>query len=592
MRQRTLLCFGVLFAFALGVSVSAPPVVAQQSRAKPSSGAAGIISGVVKDASGVPQLGATVELLAEAPGVLVTRQLFTNTQGLFKAENLQPGLYTVRVTLAGFLPAFEKHIQITPNLTTVVRIELESLYASIEQLRRAPTNAPVEPDDWKWVLRSAPGLRPVLQWHEEETDDSSAVIADTGRGRQLGRIEITSGARRPGSVSNIDSSPATAFAYDQRIDRDNHIVFAGQVNYDEDAPAGGLAAMWLPTGSLQNGPQSTMVLREAKIGPAGLVFRGVRLEQSGSLNFGDNSVLHVGGEYVLVGAGSSAWNLRPRINWESRLAPNWYVDAMYVSLPADVAYSDNPVSDLIDGNSSTILATALNQLDSFPALLWHDRKPVLENGRHEELSAERKLGGGRGVFQIAAFHDDNTHVALFGKGNDLPGGEYFQDFYSKGFAYDGGSSVSWGTRAALRERITDDLEVTTIYAFSGALVPVTAPEGPLREALRTLPRHSAALKLTGRVPVTHTRLTAGYKWINGPALSRVDPYGESVYDVNPYLHVGIRQPLPWTVLGRWEANAECDNLLAQGYVSMAMNDGQILLVPSFRSFRGGLSLQF
>jgi len=65
-----------------------------------------------------------------------------------------------------------------------------------------------------------------------------------------------------------------------------------------------------------------------------------------------------------------------------------------------------------------------------------------------------------------------------------------------------------------------------------------------------------------------------------------------LYDVNPYLHVGIRQPLPWTVLGRWEANAECDNLLAQGYVSMSTADGQILLVPAFRSFRGGLSLQF
>lgn len=592
MRQGTLLCFGVIFASALGVCFGASPASAQQSRAKSTPGSPGIISGLVKDASGVPQLGATVELLAETPGIIVTRQLLTNTQGLFKAGNLQPGPYTVRVTLAGFLPALEKHIQITSNLTTVVRIELESLYASIEQLRRAPTNAPVESDDWKWVLRSTSGLRPVLQWHEQDTEDSSSVVADTGRARQLGRIEITGGARRPGSVSNIDSSPGTAFAYDERIDRDNHVVFAGQVSYDDESPAGGLAAMWLPTGSLQNGPRSTMVLREAKIGPDGPIFRGVRLEQSGTLNFGDNSFLRVGGEYVLVGAGSSAWNLRPRINWESRITPNWYVDAMYVSLPADVAYNDNTVSDLIEGDSPTILATALNQLDSFPALLWHNRKPVLENGRHEELAVERKLGGGRSLFQIAAFHDDNSHVALFGKGNDLPGGEYFQDFYSKGFAYDGGSSVSWGARAALRERISDDLELTTIYAFSGALVPVTTPEGPLREVLRTLPRQSASVKLSGRVPVTHTRLTAGYKWINGTALSRVDPYGESVYDVNPYLHVGVRQPLPWTILGRWEANAECDNLLAQGYVSMAMNDGQILLVPAFRSFRGGLSLQF
>ena len=590
MRHGSLLCFGVLLASTLGVCTNAPSAAAQ-NRGKPVSGLSGIISGVVRDSSGVPQLGATVELLAEAPGVVTAHQLLTNTQGAFHAENLQPGLYTVRVTLAGFLPAFEKHIQITSNLTTVVRIELESLYASIEQLRRTPSTAPVEPDDWKWVLRSTSGLRPVLQWHEEDTDDTSVVIADTGRVGQLGRVEITGGARRPGSASNIDSAPGTAFAYDQRIDRTNHIVFAGQVSYDQDSPAGGLAVMWLPTGSVQNGPRSTMVLREAKIAPDGPVFRGVRLEQSGTINFGDNNSLRVGGEYVLVGAGSSAWSLRPRLNWETRVTPNWYVDVLYVSLPADVDYAENSVLNLLDERSPSVLATALNQLDAFPALLWHDRKPILENGRHEEIALERKVGA-RSILQVAGFHDDNRHVALFGKGNDLPGGEYFQDFYSKGFAYDGGSSVTWGARAALRERITDDLELTTIYAFSGALAPVTTPEGPLRDVMRTVPRQSAALKLSGKVPLTGTRLTAGYKWINGTALSRVDPYGESLYDVNPYLHVGIRQPLPWTMLGRWEANAQCDNLLAQGYVSMATSDGQVLLVPAFRSFRGGLSLQF
>jgi len=171
-------------------------------------------------------------------------------------------------------------------------------------------------------------------------------------------------------------------------------------------------------------------------------------------------------------------------------------------------------------------------------------------------------------------------------------GDYFQDFYSKGFAYDGGSSVSWGTRAALRERIAEDLELTTIYTFSGALVPTGTLDGALRDALRTAQRHSASADLGGKTPVTRTWLAAGYKWVSGPALSRLDPYGEDVLDTSAFLHVGIRQPLPWPTFGRWEANAECDNLLAQGYVSLRTHDGQVLLVPAFRSFRGGLSLQF
>jgi len=207
------------------------------------------------------------------------------------------------------------------------------------------------------------------------------------------------------------------------------------------------------------------------------------------------------------------------------------------------------------------------------------------------LAAERKIGT-RGVFQMAAFHDDYSHVALFGRGSSLSPEEFFQDFFSKGFAYDGGASSDWGGRIALREKLSDDLELTAIYAFSGALVPVAEMDGGLREGLRTAQRQSVATKITAKIPQTGTHLTAGYKWINDTALSRVDPYGEAAYQVSPYLNVGIRQPLPRMLFGRWEASAECDNLLAQGYFSLNTRDGQLLLVPAFRSFRGGVSLQF
>jgi len=107
-----------------------------------------------------------------------------------------------------------------------------------------------------------------------------------------------------------------------------------------------------------------------------------------------------------------------------------------------------------------------------------------------------------------------------------------------------------------------------------------------------MPRQSLAAKVTARVPRSGTNLSAGYKWISGMSVSRVDPYGESIYQINPYLFIGIRQPLPRFALGRWEANAECDNLLGQGYVPLNTAEGPVLLVPAFRSFRGGLSLQF
>jgi hypothetical protein len=589
------LCFGILFATTaclfVGASNSAAQTKNPQSNAaKPT---AGVLSGVVRDSSGVPQLGASVEVSSETPGVTGMRQFLTNTQGVFRGDRLTPGLYTVQVTLAGFLPTIERHVRISSNLTTMVRIEMETMFASIEELRRPPSGALVEADDWKWVLRSGAVLRPVLQWREDETENSSALVIDTPTPTTpLGRLELTDGARHPGSVSNVGSAPATAFAYDLKIDGGNHIVFAGQASYDEESPAGGLAAIWMPTGSMLNGPKSTVVLREAKANAEGTMFRGVRLDQEGTLAFGDRSLVRLGGEYVLVGVGSSAWAIRPRIKWETKISPNWYVDVIYAALPMGAAMDDQLNDAQSPFSTSSVLTNALDQLDSFPTLLEHAGKPVLENGRHEELAVERRIGP-HSVLQIAGFHDDNNHVAIFGKGMGLPIGEYLPDLYSNGFAYDGGSSNDWGARAALRQKITDDLEVTAIYAFSGALVPTAnLTDGALRDALQTMARQSATLSVTTKVPKVGTKVTAGYKWIDGDAVSRIDPYGEGVFNVSPYLHVGIRQALPKFALGRWEASAECDNLLAQGYVPMATRDGQVFLVPAFRSFRGGLSLQF
>jgi hypothetical protein len=562
---------------------------AAQAPAKP---ALGSLSGVVRDGSGIPQLGATVEVLSEAPGISAARQFLTNTQGLFRGEKLVPGFYTVRVTLAGYLPSLEKHVRISSNLTTVVRIELESMFASIEQLRRPPANGAVEPDDWKWVLRSSSGLRPVLQWSDDDgTPGGYGVVLEQAASLPRARIDFTDGARRPGSASSIGGAPGTAFAYDQRIDKFNHIIFAGQVSYDEVSPAGGIATVWLPTGSAQTGPESTIVLREARLGPNGPTFRGVRLDQGGTFALGNRFILRVGGEYVLVGAGASAWALRPRMKLESKLSPNWYLDVVYGSSPTGTAPNDAFTSELTGVPVANALTSALNQLDAFPALMWRNGRPVLENGRHEEIAVERKVGA-HGFIQAAGFHDDYSHVALFGRGAGLPSTEYLPDVYTKGFAYDGGYSNAWGGRVALRERISDDLEFTTIYAFSGVLVPTNVLDAALRDAIRTEPLHSLGANVNARVPRTHTRFNAGYKWISGPALSRVDSYGENMYQMNPYLHVGIRQPLPHFALGQWEASAECDNLLAQGYVTMNTGDGQMLLMPAARSFRGGLSLQF
>lgn len=568
-----------LGALVLMATCAGIPAQVAQAQAKT---AVGHLSGVVRDAAGTPQMGASVEVLAENAGILSSWEFLTNTQGSFRGDKIAPGFYSVRVTLAGYLPTIER-VRIASNLTTVVRIQMESMFASLEQLRRQPVNSAAEADDWKWVLRSAPSTRPILQW----SDGSPVMVArmESTRPRPRGRLEVSDGSRRPGSISNVAHSPGTAFAYDQSIGGNSRMMFAGQVSYSEDAPAGGIATIWVPTGSLSSGPHTAMVLREAKVSPDGLMFRGLRVDQGGRVALGDRAMVSYGAEFVMVGLGSSASSLRPRLKIDARISDDWHAALVFASQP-----NGAPALEGTGDGENAALAAALGQLDAFPALLWRNGKPVLERGWHEEAAVERKLGG-RSQVQVAVFHDDNSHIALFGKGGDLPGADYFQDFYSKGFAYDGGSSSNWGTRLVLREKVGEDVEVTTVYAYAGALVPVNAPDGVLRDSLRTLPRHSMAATITGKVPRIGTRVSAGYKWVNGQAVSRVDAYGETLYQTNPYLHLGIRQPLPFA-MGRWEANAECDNLLAQGYYPISTRDGQSVVMPVFRSFHGGISWQF
>jgi hypothetical protein len=546
----------------------------------------GKLAGVVRDTVGTPQLGATVQVISEISPLAKPEEFLTNPQGVFRGERLTPGLYAIRVTLAGFLPTLEQHVRITANLTTVLRIELESMFASLDQLRRRPAVA-ADADDWKWVLRSSVAMRPVLQWMgQDDTDAFSDSGSSTSR-HSVGRLELTSGARRPGSISNLADAAGTAFAYEQKVGDIGRLVVAGQGSY-ERAPAGGFATIWLPTGSLELGPRTTMVIREAKLGMRGPTFRGLRMDESGDLGIGRRAVLHYGAEYVIVGLRRSASSIRPRADLEFRLSEEWSSFFVFAAQSGAPSFS-HPEGDPQD----RVLAAAINQLDAFPALLWRDGKPVLEAGWHEEVAVRRKLGS-RGSLQFAAFHDDNLHAAVYGRGSELARAGFVGDFFSHGFATDGGSFSSWGGRVVLQEKISEAVDVTAIYTVAGALGPENEelPLQDLRDALRARQRQAFSANVKARIPRTGTQVRAGYKWLNREALTRVDGYGETLFQDDPYLHVSVRQTLPRIGMGRWEALAECQNLLAQGYIPVSGREGNVMLIPAFRTLRGGLSFQF
>src|ERR1700722_4438208 len=247
----------------------------------------GTISGVVLDPSGTPQMGASVWLISEDAGGRIISQLLSNQHGTFFTDHLKPGQYEVRVSVAGFLPTMERHVAVMSNLTTLLRVQVETVFSSLDTLRRKSDAAPEE-DDWKWVLRSSTGTRTILQWDDSSPQLASGLpdadIPDAQRPRGL--VQLTNGAVRPGSASNIPSAPATAVSYDQNIGHLGRILVAGQMSIERGA-SGSFASVWLPTGESGNGPETIFIWRQSKFGAEGMEFQAMRIDHTEQIALGD-----------------------------------------------------------------------------------------------------------------------------------------------------------------------------------------------------------------------------------------------------------------------------------------------------------------
>jgi hypothetical protein len=544
----------------------------------------GTISGVVLDPSGTPQMGATIWLISEDAGGRTVSQLLSNQHGAFFTNQLKPGKYSLRVSLPGFLPAMERHIGVIANLTTLLRVQMDSLFASLDALRR-PADVSAEPDDWKWVLRSSSATRTILQWRDDDGDLAENTSgADSPRvQRPRGLLRMTSGALRPGFPANLPNSPATAVSYDQGLGAIGRLLLAGQVSYDDGAASGTFASVWLPTGSLGSGPETTFVMRHAKLGLNNLAFQEMRLDHSEQFALSDRLTLHAGAEFLRVGIVSSVSALHPHARLDANLSSGWTASFLVAASPSDVQLGQ-----------AEALQSVIGELDSLPAVLFRDGRPVLEGRWHQEVSVKHKWGG-RASLETAAFHDSARHQAIFGSG-PTASPDFFQDGLSNAFLYDGGGTNSWGARSAYRQKLSSNLDFTAVYSWAGALSPqgeFNTTVANLRDCFATRNHHSLGARVSGKFSHTGTQLATSYVWISGPVLSRLDAFGEAAYQMDPNLHLSIRQHLPgFGLAGRWEALADFGNLLAQGYMPVNGQDSRVMLVPVFRSFRGGVSFQF
>jgi len=129
----------------------------------------GAISGYVRDGSGVPQMGAAVEILGSAAQAL---KVFTDDRGFYSVASLLPGTYSVKVSAPSFLPTLREKIGVRAGAKLMVNVTLTTLFEAIELV---PLRSPVDDDDWKWTLRSVAN-RPILR----VLADGTTVVAQSG----------------------------------------------------------------------------------------------------------------------------------------------------------------------------------------------------------------------------------------------------------------------------------------------------------------------------------------------------------------------------------------------------------------------------
>src|SRR5712692_1398199 len=143
------------FLVAVAVSFALPSLAV--SPAKLSGG----LTGLVRDGGGIPQMGATVLLFTREDRLFA--RVLTDEKGNFSFLSLAPAVYSLRVSLRSFVPVFRDNIVVQPGVRSVLNVNLNTLFSSIQLVTPPPGERALMTDDWKWVLRSASDTRPVLR---------------------------------------------------------------------------------------------------------------------------------------------------------------------------------------------------------------------------------------------------------------------------------------------------------------------------------------------------------------------------------------------------------------------------------------------
>lgn len=568
----------------------------------------GSLGGQVKNAAGVAQMGATVILYNRYD--LAIRRVMTNEDGSFRFDALLPDIYSLRVSLNSFIPAFKRNIAIRPGFHSVLTINMASMLSSIEFVSSSPIKGSLMTDDWKWVLRSSQATRPVLRYADlgpaiKEGKSHTTVFSET-----RGIVKVSAGDATSFAGSTAQPDLGTAFAVATSLFGSNQFEISGNFGYSAHTglPTAGFRTRYTRNAGGIRTPDLTVSMHQIylparggfgpQFGQDAPSLRTMSISTYDELGITDRMRL----EY---GMSAESMSLLNRLNVLSPFARLTYDLGKAGSV--QVGYSSGAnATELMehsrDGQEfreSASLDRNLSALAALPRVSLRNGNLAAQRTGNIELGY-RKVAGSR-EYSAGVFHErvSNGAVTLAGSG-DLFDGDVLPDLGSQSSVFNTGKFDRWGYLATVTQNLGEHLEISVAYGRGGALTTaersLSADDAAtLRKLIQVQQRNWASARAAGTLPGSGTRVSASYGWADYRSLMPSHLYLTQRLTPEPGLNIVIRQPLPSVsgVPGRFEASAELRNLLEQGYLSVSSTDGRTMLLTNApRALRGGLSFIF
>ncbi|HEX6894624.1 MAG TPA: carboxypeptidase-like regulatory domain-containing protein [Bryobacteraceae bacterium] len=588
------------------LALSAPTV-----SAAPTAKLSGSIAGYVRNISGVPQMGATVLLFSRSERLI--QQSLTNDRGIFGFEALKPDTYSIRVSLASFMPAVKHSILVQPGMQSLLYVDLASVLSSIELVYAAPGQGALMSDDWKWTLKGAAATRSVLRALPEDAGGSDPGRRQPAITRMFsetrGIVNVSAGdGGSLGSASQADLG--TAFALATSFLGHNQLQVSGNVGYNPGTamPSAGFRTSYSRDGM---GPEIAMTVQQvylpARPGlnttggqPEGTpAMRNVSLTMHDSMALTDRLRLDYGGSLdSLSFLGTLDYsNKFGRLTYDLghnsslRVAFSAGAPPAELMLPAHSAQGEVP-------NRDAALAEDVAALAQLPQLSLMDGRAALQRSQDVEIGYEKRFTST--TFDLSVYREAVTNAAMVMVAPDgaFAAADLLPDISSKSSIVDAGSYDRGGFAATVNQAIGDRLVLGASFGRSGALMldnssPIANAQ-TLRSRLQGTDRFWASARASARLPVVGTVLNASYQWMDYSAIMPDHFYLTQNNYPEAGLNVELRQPIPAFpgMPGRLEANAVLQNGLAQGYLPVTRGSQQVLLIQTPRSLRGGLSFIF